>query len=1571
MSQIVPQSPAYISYTFDSITISQVGGDAFTFSVYTIDAVGGITFVPLTFQDRPDDIQARTIEIYRLLVTSIFKGCCECGNTEPECSIQYTAGNGSDAGTFLYDSGGSVIRVNNFTANNQDFSGFWPIIQDGSWIFVFSKTDPTVYGVYQLSNYSDGGPGVFAQFDAALLNGPGEFPEGTSLCVDVTSVGGSLVQDWQDTLNISSVLTQNNTIDGGGFNFDWGNVNRYTIDSEGYQLYNSEDGAGNFGRIQLDTGAVTITGTSYIDIITPNYGAASAGWVLAYDGSGHVEYTPAGTGTVVSVGLVMPSAFTVSNSPITISGDIDVVGAGDATQYINGLGELATLPVYTVENGLHTKEDPASDFVFHLGGQLIEDTLIETTEGASPGAVNEWQLSVRGSVDQNTRFPLGVANLGNGGVATFQDYGSGNRPNPSVEVVGDVDLFQPLLELRMEGNLPAGGVLADRTALLRLKYDGDPSLARMSIDYQFKNDDIPANNVYFIGGRLTTEVTNFTANAEESNFELQLFSTGSRGVRMVMEGKGQLELTNYATSLFWNGDTNINNDLEYVLAVDNTGKVWKKVSEGGGTVLEVDTEGLITGGPITTTGTITTSVQQNRLVGRWDTGGAGIMQEITIGDGLTLSATGELTAEGGGGTYDGDQGIYKDTTLTNDTFQLGAPSGSQGTIPFAINRYIDVADKFLQMEGTSSILNLIENSAAPLTSSAALVVATDLLGYSASFTALQNSAVLANTQGTDLYALEVTNQGTGNDSYAAYFECSHAHGVQVSQGTYSSFLLSGSVPSSSAIDPILLFNKNSSGTPSVGQGISILFEPGKTSDGATITPGTTLNSFVTDITPGAGAVDFRIDTYSAGASLNHATFIADGQLKLHEYGQTPANFPDAAPVWALGVDASGNVVEFDPGGGGGTYDSDQGIYKDTSLTNDTFQLGAPSGSQGGIAFSIDRFIDTTDNSLQMEGSATILKTIQNSAAPITTNGTFLSTASAGGSSYAGVFTGYEFAALLAYSVGEDTYALEVTNAGTGADGLAAVFQCDAGAGIQVSSSKGSLFSVNGGTITDIYPVLYLQNGGGPISNGVGASIEISPGAGAFGTIPVGVSLNTVISDIGTIVGDDQVVDFRVDTLYLGAVQQHTSFIGSGQLQLHEYTTSTSFAAGLTSIGVLNVDNTGKVFVGDGGGGPSPLTTKGDLYTYDTADTRLPVGLNTQVLLADSSTPTGLRWGTNTTPPASGYYGAFQDDTTQTAVSANTAYPVKFNTTDLSNGVTVVNDGSGNPTRVTLANTGIYNVQFSLQLEKTGGSGNFVVDIWLRKNGVDIPDTTGKVVLTGSASASPIVAAWNYLLDLAGGDYVQLMWSTTNNNAVILAAVATPPHPGVPSSILTVTQQAGILAGTGITAINSLTGAVQTMGVGTGGTDFAIDSTGAAHTFNLPTANATNRGALSNTDWTRFDSFKTQTIGVTVDGSGGTITVGQKGYVQIPYACTITGWRIITNATGTLVFDVDKAAAGTIPTVSITGSAPPTLGAGQQTTFSSTLTGWTTTINANDMLGFTVDSATTVSWAILQLFVTRT
>ena len=76
--------------------------------------------------------------------------------------------------------------------------------------------------------------------------------------------------------------------------------------------------------------------------------------------------------------------------------------------------------------------------------------------------------------------------------------------------------------------------------------------------------------------------------------------------------------------------------------------------------------------------------------------------------------------------------------------------------------------------------------------------------------------------------------------------------------------------------------------------------------------------------------------------------------------------------------------------------------------------------------------------------------------------------------------------------------------------------------------------------------------------------------------------------------------------------------------------------------------------------------------------------------------------------------------------------------------------------------------------------------------------------------------------------------------------------------------------TGITALNGLTEQVQTFATGTTGTDFGISSSVSTHTFNLPTASATNRGALSSADWTRFDE------------SANEINVGNKLYLYYNY-----------------------------------------------------------------------------------------
>lgn len=144
------------------------------------------------------------------------------------------------------------------------------------------------------------------------------------------------------------------------------------------------------------------------------------------------------------------------------------------------------------------------------------------------------------------------------------------------------------------------------------------------------------------------------------------------------------------------------------------------------------------------------------------------------------------------------------------------------------------------------------------------------------------------------------------------------------------------------------------------------------------------------------------------------------------------------------------------------------------------------------------------------------------------------------------------------------------------------------------------------------------------------------------------------------------------------------------------------------------------------------------------------------------------------------YGSFYDTTTQTAAAINTAYAMTFNTTDLSQGIT-----RGSPTsRIYVDRPNIYNVQFSAQLDKTSG-GTGLIWIWLRKNGVNVADSAGQVRLQGNNAE--LLAAWNYIIQLNAGDYIELMWEVDDISVIILADPATAIHPGVPSVILTVTD----------------------------------------------------------------------------------------------------------------------------------------------------------------------------------------
>jgi len=147
------------------------------------------------------------------------------------------------------------------------------------------------------------------------------------------------------------------------------------------------------------------------------------------------------------------------------------------------------------------------------------------------------------------------------------------------------------------------------------------------------------------------------------------------------------------------------------------------------------------------------------------------------------------------------------------------------------------------------------------------------------------------------------------------------------------------------------------------------------------------------------------------------------------------------------------------------------------------------------------------------------------------------------------------------------------------------------------------------------------------------------------------------------------------------------------------------------------------------------------------------------------------------------YGAFQDSTDQTAANTTTAYPVTFNTTDFSNGVTIASNS-----RITVAETGIWNCQFSLQLTNTTNASQDV-DIWFRKNGTNIANSNSRFGFAPRKDASDpyhTIAALNFFVSLNATDYVEIMWRPTDVGVIIehYAAGTSPTRPAIPSAIVT-------------------------------------------------------------------------------------------------------------------------------------------------------------------------------------------
>lgn len=145
------------------------------------------------------------------------------------------------------------------------------------------------------------------------------------------------------------------------------------------------------------------------------------------------------------------------------------------------------------------------------------------------------------------------------------------------------------------------------------------------------------------------------------------------------------------------------------------------------------------------------------------------------------------------------------------------------------------------------------------------------------------------------------------------------------------------------------------------------------------------------------------------------------------------------------------------------------------------------------------------------------------------------------------------------------------------------------------------------------------------------------------------------------------------------------------------------------------------------------------------------------------------------------YLATHSDTDQTG-STSAATAIKFEATDLSQGITVANDGSGNPTRITFAAAGVYSIATSLQFNNSDSSDHDVT-VWGAKNGTNIPSSSTIITVPKAADGGNAFFQIVFYLQVAANDYVEALWLPESALLTLAASAAGAIAPAVPSAIM--------------------------------------------------------------------------------------------------------------------------------------------------------------------------------------------
>ena len=145
-----------------------------------------------------------------------------------------------------------------------------------------------------------------------------------------------------------------------------------------------------------------------------------------------------------------------------------------------------------------------------------------------------------------------------------------------------------------------------------------------------------------------------------------------------------------------------------------------------------------------------------------------------------------------------------------------------------------------------------------------------------------------------------------------------------------------------------------------------------------------------------------------------------------------------------------------------------------------------------------------------------------------------------------------------------------------------------------------------------------------------------------------------------------------------------------------------------------------------------------------------------------------------------YISAYSNTDQTGSVSVATA--VKIENTDFGAGITIANDGGGNPTRITFAAAGTYALAPSIQFKNTD-TNDHDATFWFRLNGTNIANSASVVNIPKAADGGAMFAQIVIYEQVTAGQYIEIMWLPEDVDVTLDFTAAGAIAPAIPSVIL--------------------------------------------------------------------------------------------------------------------------------------------------------------------------------------------